>query len=147
MYETNRQLACVLVGFILAFAWWIWIDGVWHNQAITHAVNFVGYETLIPISSTISFILLNSVGLRIIVGREADEEDSQKMSDGCRITVRFWFYFWLVALFTSCGAALWIWIQFYWGTWTGIAMFLSSIIFLVDAILFSLFRYYFRNAK
>lgn len=147
MYETNRQLACVIVGFISAIAWWLWIDGVWHNQSITHAVTFVGYETLVPISSTIAFLLLNSVNLRVIVGREFDDDESQKMSDGCRIIVRIWFYFWLSVLFTCCGAALWIWIQFYWGTWTGIAMFLCSIIFLLNAILLSLFRYYFRNVK
>lgn len=147
MYETNRQLAMIVVGFVLSVAWWIWIDGVWHNQAITHASNFVGYETLIPISSTIALVMINWVKLRVVVGREYDEDEEQQISYGWLVIIRIWFYFWLMVLFTSCGAALWIWVQFYWGTWTGPAMFISAVIILLDAILFSLFRYHFRNSK
>ena len=124
---------------------WLWIDGVWFNQAVSHAVPFVGYETLLPLGSSIAFLMLNLVPLRTIVGREPDDDETPTTSAGCVIMVRFWFYFWLFALFTSCGAAIWIWVQFYWGTWTGVAMFLATVVMLVDAVGFSVCRYYFRE--
>ena len=147
MYETNRQLSCLVVGFIFCYAWWIWIDGIWYNQKVTHFTHFVGYEVLVPLGSTIAFMMLNIISLQTIISKEDDEDDdsSQKTSTGCRIIMRFWFFFWLGSLFASCGAAIWIWVQFYAGSWTGFAIFLSSLMFLSDAVLFAIFRYYFRR--
>lgn len=146
MYETNRQLSILVVGYILAAAWWIFIDGVWHNQAITHAGHFVGYEVMVPIGSTIAFCMLNLISLQYVISKEdEDDEENTKTSSGCRIILRAWWYFWLSALFSSGGASIWIWVQFYPNTWTGLSLFLSSIIILLDALLFSISRYYFRR--
>ena len=147
MYETNRQLSCITVGYFLAVAWWIFIDGVWRNQAITHASQFVGYAVMVPLGSTISFVMLNLISLQHIISKEEDEdEDNPKTSSGCRILLRFWWFFWLSALFTSGGAAIWIWVEFYKGSWTGFSLFLSALLILLDAVLFSIFRYYFRRS-
>ena len=147
MWETNRQLACEVVGYILSTAWWIFIDGIWWNQATTHAGHFVGYEVMVPIGSTIAFVMLNLISLQYIISKEDDEdEDNPKTSTGCRILLRFWWFFWLSCLFASGGAAIWIWVQFYSASWTGLSFFLAALIILLDAILLSVFRYYFRNS-
>lgn len=139
MYATRIQLACIVSGIILGVAWWIFIDGVWYNQHISHYANFVGYETLPGIGATIAYVMINLIDLKYVIGPAITET-----SRGCNILIKFWFYLWCSVLFMCVASSLWIFIKYYTHSWTGGALFVQTFLIMVDALLLLVFRHLFR---
>ena len=134
MYETKRQFMCACIGVVLSSAWWIVISGFWYNQHVSHHTVFKGYETLPGIGATIAFIMINLIDVVRVIGPE--RKDSMCVDR----FVKFWFYFWVAMFFICGGGALWIWIKFYMGTWTGLSIFLQVLLIIIASIAFLILR-------
>ncbi len=134
MFETKRQFVSVCVGVVLGTAWWLFISGVWYNQHISHHSHFYGYETLPGIGAMIAFIMLNLIELKRIVGSESSGSISFNRF------IKFWFFFWIASFFISGGGALWIWIKFYWGTLTGVDIFLQVLLIMLTSMAYLICR-------
>lgn len=134
MYETKRQFMCACVGVVFSSAWWMFISGVWYNQKISYHADFKGYETLPGIGATIAFIMINFIDVVRVIGPDRRESICVDRF------IKFWFYFWVMIFFVCGGGALWVWIKFYWGTWTGLSIFLQVLLIMIDAIAFLIFR-------
>lgn len=139
MYATRIQLACIVSGIIFGVAWWIFIDGVWYNQHVSHYAIFVGYETLPGIGATIGLVMINLIDLKYVIGPTITET-----SRGCNILIKFWFYLWCSVLVMCVASALWIFIKYYAHSWTGGALFVQTFLIMVDALLLLVFRHLFR---
>lgn len=139
MYASRIQLACIVVGIIFGIAWWIFIDGVWYNQHISHYSNFVGYETLPGIGAFIGFVMINLIDLKYVIG-----PNSTDASRGFKILVQFWFYLWCSVLVMCVASSLWIFIKYYTHSWTGGALFLQTFLIMCDALLLLVCRHLFR---
>jgi hypothetical protein len=127
MFETRRQFASYCVGIVLASAFWMYVSGTWRNNAVTHHTKFVGYEPLPGVGAFIAFVMINLIDLKRLIG-----PDSQESACLDR-WIRGWWFFWTMFFLICAGGALWIWIDFYWNTWTGIAIFLQTIMIAIDA--------------
>lgn len=135
MYETKRQFACIITGFIFAAGWWMFISGVWYNQTVSHHGKFYGYEVLPGIGATIAFICINVITLNSVIG------GSSNSNHGCNIFVKFWFYLCIAVFFMCGGSAIWIWIKFFYGTWTGVSIFLQVMMIMIASIFLLIMRY------
>lgn len=141
MYATKIQLACIIVGIIFGVAWWIFIDGVWYNQHISHYAFFFGYETMPGIGATIAFVMINLIELKYVIGKNTEETTSR----GCSILIQIWFYWWLTILVICNGGSLWIFIKNYRHSWTGAALFIQTFLIMIDALLLLVVRHLFRK--
>lgn len=146
MYATIKQFSCIIVGIIFGVAWWIFIDGVWYNQHISHYANFVGYETLPGIGATIAFIMINLIDLKYVIHSNDESDYSETTtSRGCYIVIQFWFYLWSSVLIMCNGGSLWIFIKYYTHSWTGGALFVQTFLIMFDALLLLVLRHLFNK--
>lgn len=146
MYATKNQFICIIVGVIFGVAWWIFIDGVWYNQHVSHYSKFYGYETLPGIGATIAFVLLNLIDLKYVIWSNNDNgfgDTRLNVSNGFVILIQFWFYLWSAVLVMCNGGSLWIFIVYYTHSWTGVSMFLQTFFIMVDAYLYLILRHLF----